>query len=147
MSSCTPAFMTAKQRKFCKAYILTGDKVKSALVAGYSASTANSRTATIMAAPLVKSFIEHMQRRSKRRVLLNREYIIKKLGLVIERAIPDDMCVIVPDGYEPNVGLKAIDITNKMQQNYGANESVSEEEASKAKAILDAYVQQNRKEF
>lgn len=130
--------MTSQQRRFCIAYLSNGFKaVDAARTAGYTDKSLSNHTNKIINRPAVKYFLRKKIAEMSIKEDLNIEWKFKKLKKAVDVTIPDDgEC----DPSEMSVGLKAIDILNKMQGDYApinvnqanlnANVEIDEEKAA-----------------
>lgn len=116
--------LTARQRKFVLEYLKNGGNGAAAIIsAGYETKNPAVRANTLLEAPHVKDFLNNRRSILNRRALLTAEDKLERLQHVMNRAIPlhEDL----KSKEEVELGLKAMDMSNRMQGHYAADKQVN----------------------
>ena len=112
--------LTPKQKLFCEEYILDWNATRAAKVAGYSENTAQQIGSENLLKPLIKEYIEEIQKD------------IAKLAGISRLSIINDL-ISLKDGAEQDKDkLKAIEVINKMT---GFNEPEKIDHTTKGEKI------------
>lgn len=127
--------LTAKERLFCNLYLydddLRGNGRQCAIAAGYSEKSAGELAYRLLKKVHIGAYIEKRQKQMEDKIGVSREYVLKKLKLAADRALPDDLNETIEE-YDPRVGITALSEINKVQGFYAKtdnsnNEKVDEE--------------------
>ena len=114
--------LTPKQRLFCEEYILDWNATRAAKAAGYSENTAQQIGSENLLKPLIKEYIEEIQKD------------IAKLAGISRLSIINDLIKIKDNAEQDKDSLKAIEVINKM---IGLNEPDKTEVTERKITIIE----------